>query len=198
MHNQLLTNKMAKWRLSSIRAMTLIEILIVAAILAVLVGILSVALLQARSVFLVADVLASLQADSRLAMNNVVAELRSTARTQIAIIQNSPAAGTDTIVYHLPADVNADEIPDIASDILQWDAAAVTIAINPANRQLLKTVGGNTTILANNIKRINFLSHALDASLALDELKITIESEKTSREGRTYNFVSTSVINMRN
>ncbi|MBU2540351.1 MAG: prepilin-type N-terminal cleavage/methylation domain-containing protein [Candidatus Omnitrophica bacterium] len=177
---------------------TLIEILVVTVIIVILVGILSFSLIQARSVFQSGDILVSLQSDARLGINHMLTDLRRTAYTQMTILQNTPSAGIDSITYHLPLDGDSDGLPDIVADALVWDTTDITISLDTATSSLIKTVNSNETVLANNVKDINFFDHNLDATLYLDELKVIMELEKTSSEGRTHNFISTSIINMRN
>ncbi len=177
---------------------TLVEILLVGAITVVLVGILTATLLQLRSVFQSGDILISLQADGRQAIGSLTSDLRRTAFNQMMITQNSPSPGTDIIVFRIPADSDGDDLPDLISDVLQWDPTDITISLDTTNSRLIKTFGSATSVLANNVKRINFLDHALAPALNIDELKIVLELQKANKEGRVYNYTSTAIIDMRN
>lgn len=185
-------------RTELLNGFTLIEILLVSAITIVLVGILAATLFQLRSAFQTGDILISLQADARQAISSLAVDLKRTAFNQMMITQNSPSAGTDIIVFRLPSDNNGDGLPDLISDVLQWDPTDITISLDSANSQLIKTFGSATNVLANNVKRINFLDHSLMPTLNIDELKVVLELQKANKEGRVYNYTSTAIIDMRN
>jgi hypothetical protein len=174
--------------------------MIVCAIVVVMVGILTFAIIQIRSVFESADVEASLQADGRIAVNNIIADLRRTSGSQKNIVADTPVVGTDAIVFHLPLDADADGLADIVGDVLQWDPTDITIRLDTATSQLRKTISGNSyfAVLANNVKSIRCYDHALDSNLSLSELRVVLDLQKANKEGRVFNYTSTSIINMRN
>lgn len=172
--------------------------MIVTVILVVMVGILSVAIIQVRSVFESSDLQANLQAYSRTAISNLAADLRRTNNSQISITQNSPGPGTDSITIHLPADSDANGMPDLVSDVLQWDSTDIIFSVDTGSHQLIKTINSASSVLANNVKSIRFFDHAIDNNLNLNELRAVLELEKANKEGRVYNLISTSLINMRN
>ena len=182
------------------RGFTLLEVLIATIICALLFGILSAAILESRSIFQTSDILATLQAGTRLAILRMTSDLRRTSISQINIIQNSPIVNTDTITYSLPLDVDLDGIPDdlTRSTPNFWDSNIVTISFDPTTNSLLKSAGGNIVVLASNVKRINFLDYTLDTSLSMDELKIILDLEKATYKGRIYNKNSTSIVSTRN
>lgn len=184
----------------SLSGLTLVEILVVCAIVAVMVGILTFAIIQIHSVFQSADVQAGLQSDGRVAINNIIADLRRTSYTQKSILADTPVVGTDAIVFHLPLDADSDGLADIVGDVLQWDPTDVTISLDTATSQLKKTISGNSyfAVLANNVKSISFYDHALDSNLGLSELRVVLELQKANKEGRVFNYTSASIIDMRN
>lgn len=184
----------------SVRGLTLVEIMIVCAIVVVMVGILTFAIIQIRSVFESADVEASLQADGRIAVNNIISDLRRTALAQKSIVADTPVVGTDAIVFHLPLDADSDGLADIVGDVLQWDPTDITIRLDSATSQLKKTISGNSyfAVLANNVKSIRFYDHNLDSNLSLSELRVVLELQKANKEGRVFNYTSTSIMDMRN
>lgn len=186
--------------LYSVQGLTLVEIMIVSVIVVIMVGILTFAMIQIHSVFQSADVQVSLQADGRIAINNIIDDLRRTSNSRKTITVNSPVAGTDTIVFHLPADADSDGLPDLTSDTLQWDNTDITITLNTATSQIRKTISGNSNfaVMANNVKSIRFYDHALDSTLGLNELRVVLELQKANPQGRVFNYTSTSIINMRN
>lgn len=191
-----MANKLFKRQ--NIAGFSLLEVLIVAAIGAILVGILAASLIQFRSIFQTGDVSVGLQQEMRLAMQYMTSELRRTSLAQMAITQNSPDVGTDSILYHLPIDSDADGLPDLVSDVLQWDSVDITISVDSATSSLIKSMGGSNAILGHNVTSVRFINHALDAALNLNELKIILTLQKTGKDGRLFTLASAAIIDMRN
>ncbi|HDZ76773.1 MAG TPA: type II secretion system protein [Candidatus Omnitrophica bacterium] len=182
------------------KAFTLVETLMASVLMLILVGVLTLAFFQANSIFYETDILADLQADARLAIDKMAVDLRRTSLSYIdSIIQDSPVAGTDIIDYYLPDDSSPkDGIPDLDNngDII-WDSVN-KIRIDTVTGQLRMINNGVVTVLANNVKKVNFFNQPRDSSLYLNELRVVLELEKTAPNNRTYNTTFTSIINMRN
>lgn len=177
------------------RGLTLIEIVVVTAIGAGLMGLILTILLQTRGTFQNSESTVAMQENARLIIAKLSQELRNSSPNQISITQNSPASGTDTLVYHLAKDADGNDIPDLtAGDAIDW-GNAITIQVNPAEKRLYKN---GSEILGNNIKSINFTNHAMDGSLYTNELKIDVEMEITAAGGKVYNITISSTVNMRN
>ena len=181
------------------RSLTLMEVLVVTIIMAVFVAILGVALVQTRSVFETTDILVRLQENARLAISKPSNDLMRTSISQVTITQDVPSAGTDRIVYFLPQDADSNGVPDYTTNGATWEVGSVSVSLDPSGTgYLLKSEGGNTTVVAQNVKSVRFKDYLIDSGLYMDELQIVLEMEKTSYDGRVYNSTSTSVINMRN
>ena len=186
------------------KGVSLTELLWVTAILVIVIAALTVSLMGLQSIFQAIKETAMIETEARVAGRVIAWELKETSRNRITITQNTPAAGTDVIEYYLPVMVDTDtdgkpDTPSIAGGSIQWDATPVTIALEPGDTgRLLRTEGADQTVLADNVKRINFLSNDLDSDLSPDELEITLELEKAGFSGRTYNTAVTFFIDMRN
>ena len=179
-------------------AFTLMEMIIAATIMAVLALVLVAGMAQNFSILQTNKVITTLQNDAHLAILKMSKDLRRTALSQITITNDSPIAGCDTLTYHLPS-LDANNAPAIVSGNVQWDANAVTIGIDAANAgRLIRIDVNGTTTLANNVKFITFRDINDIPQLFMRELKISLGFEATSFGGRTHNYNSTTVINMRN
>jgi len=179
------------------KGLTLVEIMVVSAILLVIVAMLSNALIQTREIFATTDISATLQGDSRLAISRIAADLRRTSRNELTILKDTPFAASDTLQYHLPQAING--TPTTAGNSLLWDAGDYAITVNPVNNRLIRTdPDGNTTILAQNIAAIQADDFNTDNTLALNEISIVVRLQKEGLRNIVHNFNATSTINMRN
>ncbi len=182
--------------------------MIVAGVSLILLGIVSIALVQMKAIFYATDTTADLQASARHALKRLGYDLRrADARDplnpqghQVQIFQNSPEAGTDSITYHLPRDTSPqDGEPDVdANGNLIWDATAISVSVDTDTRQLMRNEAGAVTILANNVERLNCLDHTIDAGLSLDTVKLVLELNKITAAGRAVSIESTVLLDLRN
>ncbi|RKY42973.1 MAG: hypothetical protein DRP85_01205 [Candidatus Makaraimicrobium thalassicum] len=187
------------------KGFTLTELLFVCIILIVMIVALVGALVGMNSVFHAITDTAAIENEARVAGYLIGRDLRRTSPWPITVVtQDSPFSGTDVITYKLPVMLDTDsdgvpDTPDLTGGSIQWNATPVSIGLDPADTsRLIRTEGAQTTLLAENVKSIRFLSHSEDAALYFDELKIILELEKTNAMGRKYNTVSTSIVDMRN
>ena len=190
------------------KGFTLAEVLIVAIIISILMGVMLAAVIQSHAIIETTNTLTLLRQEKRLAVSKLSNELRNTSLKDcqeytspceegrcITITQDSPASGTDKIEYCLPADSDHDGVPDLSSDCKITWCTKHTIELDTSSHELKRN---NVTVLARYVKNIRFLDHSLQPSLYLNELKVTLEMEKTSYQGRVYNISSTFIIYVRN
>jgi len=147
---------------------------------------------------------AMVESDVRVIGRLVAKDIKGSAASKISITQDSPYNGTDMITLFLPVMLDTDgddapDTPDLSSGSIQWDTDPVKIRLEGGDTGNLMRIHGDTSaVLIGNVKRINFIDHNVDSSLYLNEVKIIIEVEHTGKTGRTYNIVSTFIVNMRN
>jgi type II secretory pathway pseudopilin PulG len=181
-----------------IPAFTLIEIIVTTTMMAVMALILATSLVQSNSILQTNKIINTFQNDARLTIIKMSKDLRRTNLSQITIQKNTPIAGYDKLIYHLPS-VDANNAPIVNSGALQWDANNVVIAIDAANAgRLIRTDANGTATLAKNVNYITFRDINDIPQLALRELKISLGFRTTSFGNRIHNYNSTTVINMRN
>jgi len=174
------------------------ELIVGAAIMAVLVLIMVVGLTQNYSILQTSKVINNFQNDARIAIIKIAKDLRRTTLTQIAIQKNIPSAGCDKLTYHLPL-LDANNTPSVSNGVLLWDSNSIVVLLDANNAgNLIRTDASGTTILARNVKYITFNDINNIPQLPLSELKIALGFQATSFGNRTLNYNSTTVINMRN
>ncbi len=184
--------------MKNIKGFTLAEILVVAVLIFILIAALIGALNTTFSIFLFTDITAELNSESRLAIRLMSEELRNTSQGEIVITQDYPVVGTDRIVYSLLPLVGG--VPPIIGGEPDWSSAvSVTISLDDTTNELIRTDDTpQTSVIAEYVKRVNFIDRSIDASLYLDELRIILELERSDARGKLYNAVSTMTVNMRN
>lgn len=176
---------------------TLAEILIALVISTILMAMLATTLIQTQAVYSLTDISADLNANSRLAINKMSAELRRTSTSQVTISKNSPFSGTDRITYRTPL-LNASGEPLLSGLNLVW-SNDTEITVDPINRnRLIKTRDGASAVLAQNVTSVRFIDMAQSpATIDQDELKIYLTMNKRGyRQNVTVTTVST--VDMRN
>jgi hypothetical protein len=178
---------------------TLSEGLVVACLSAILIGSVIFVLTNATSYLLHADTMSSLQFDARIATRKMVSELGRTTLAFVTISQSVPIIGDDSIRYRLLADHNGDGVPDqISTGDPDWSQGEdITIALDTNSHNLIRSSSSGDMVIAHDVKVINFMSHTNTPSLAMNELRISLQVEKIVN-GRSYTFDMVSVVTMRN
>jgi Tfp pilus assembly protein PilW len=175
------------------------EILVVTVLSVVLIGAVLFIFTDSTNYLLHSDVMSTLQFDARFATRKLVSEIQRTNLGHVTISQSIPIIGDDSITYSLLGDQNADGVPDqTAAGDPDWSKAMnVTVTLDTNSHKLIRSTVNGDFVLAKNVKTINFMDHTTTPAMALNEVKIYIEFEKTVR-GHTYAFNITSEVTMRN
>jgi hypothetical protein len=146
---------------------------------------------------------ADLQAQARVALNNMVSELRNATRTSTQnpspnlIIPSAP--NNKNITFNLPVDKDNNGLITDANGIIEWDTNnAIQYQYIPGQEQLRRLEKGNQAILANNVSDIQFIDHGIDSSLSLNELKIILNLNKTTPKQRNISVTLSTILNLRN
>jgi hypothetical protein len=177
---------------------TVVEMLVTAFLFVLVMLAVVTAGIQMRSIFQSTDISAVLQQEARVAIRVITDDLRKTNRSRITITRDYPEAGTDRIVYELPQDSDSDGVPDFSGGLI-WDINTVTIQLEEAgSTRLIRSQGSDTTVLAENVKSINFADSGIDTSLYINEVKIDLELEGSVGATRTTGILYTFFVRMRN
>ena len=186
---------------SSRRGFSMVEMMVSLFIFIILTGIILGAAVNIRTIFIASDITAELHAQARQSMNRIAEDLRMTSFPQVAITQNDPLSGSDSLRYHLPLDSNGDGQPDLdASGQVLWDPLDCVFRQDAADPGIVNKEfpDGTRKVLANSVKSVRFFSRSENPGLYVDELQVVLCLEKQDYSGRAYSVNLTSEINMRN
>lgn len=150
---------------------TLIEIMITVFIFLLLVGALFTILITGKTSWQVGNVRIELQQELRKGMDWITEELRQSGSSAIS---NVPANGTayPTISFRIPAGVTNGNIV--------WESDEIQYLLGGLNnRQLLRQVGSEQRVLANNIISLEFSRQSLTSNI----VEIALETDKMTVRG---------------
>ncbi len=181
------------------KGMSLPEVLISVIFFAFVITVILAIFSNTKNLLNLADLHSTLQRNARNSIRKISSELQKSDVAYINIQQSVPVIGSDSITYRLLRDTDNDNIPDQTSEgEPDWDNGYdVTISLDSTAHTLIRTVGANDTVIAWNVKTVNFFDHVTTPALPIDEVRMSVEFE-TSERGKVYNFDLTSVIKVRN
>ena len=151
--------------------------------------------------------LATTQSDVRIraqeTMNRVVDELRSATRSSAlgsppnATIPASP--NNLSVTFYLPADVDLNGLIVDANGNTEWGVGnPIQYAYDANQRQLLRTVGGVNTVIANDVSAATFKDRSIDGTLNTNEIQIALTLQRTTTNGRAVSATATEIVKLRN
>ncbi len=189
-------------RWMTIRGFTLVETMVAGGIL-MSMGLITVLWLTGTSsLWWTSTTQAQVRSDVQQSVSRMAAELRSATRAAAGSPPNAvvPATpGNTTITFYLPADADGDGTIVDAIGNIEWDLAnAIQYNYVAASRQIQRVRAGQTTILANNVTSVTFDAANTDATLAPNEMRITLAMQKTTPQGRTVSASSIATVKLRN
>lgn len=171
------------------KGFTILEMMIAASIFLILMAAIFMMMDVGRGSWFIGDASVELRQEIIKAFMTMERELRETGQSQINLAGGS---SSPTLTFRLPQDNNGDgTILDAAGEV-EW-SGPVTYALNGSN-QVTRTMGGQTTILANNIVNLQF-SRPLSP---VDILQIDITARKTTATRRQIQEDDQIIIKMRN
>ncbi|MDD2689404.1 MAG: hypothetical protein PHT41_04575 [Candidatus Omnitrophica bacterium] len=178
------------------KGVTFVEIFIVVLIMTVITAMLLSAFIQSRALFQTADIPAIQQAAIRKIMGSIALDLNQTAYSQIQITQDYPFAGSDMLRYRLPQYSGGS--PVLSGLDIVWDSDIFINLDSSKPGRLIKTQGGNVTVLGEHFNKINFFDQSKEPMLSQNELKITLNLRHMSTQQRIYDMSAAAILNMRN
>lgn len=182
--------------------LTFLEFLVVSSLLTVISG----AMMDFVSRHVELQVLSQAQGELRttghIAVDQMVAELRHATRAAAGNPPNAsipPEPGNTSLTFYLPADVDGNGlIIDAAGDI-EWVAATpIQYQYDAGARRLLRTAGGETRVLANEVAQAVFTDRTIDGALNLDEIGLQVTLQRTASSGRAISTTISAVVKLRN
>jgi hypothetical protein len=139
---------------------------------------------------------------SQQAVNRLVSELRSATRIAAGSPPNAviPAApGNTTMTFYLPGDLDLNGLIIDAAGNTEWDAAApIQYVFVPAQQQLIRIQGAQQTVIANNVTAAAFDDRNTLATLANNEVQVSLTVQRTTPQRRTVSATSVEIVKLRN
>jgi len=173
------------------RGFTLVEILVATVIMSIIMAALFMTLSVGQRSWFSGDAAIELRDQAARAIMTMDKELSVTATKGINEISLKNVNDTsNTITFHLPQDNNADGSVVDANGNIEW-SGPIIYSLNASN-QIIRTFGGRTSVLANNIVTLQFRRTA-DRIIQVD-----ITAQKTPRTGQQIQDKDQAIINMRN
>jgi type II secretory pathway pseudopilin PulG len=183
--------------------MTLVEVLIVAAIGVTLMTAAYVSYMTSSSSFDLAQERVALDDQARRAMNSMINELRWTTRTSSGnpspnlSIPSTP--NNKQIQFHLPEDDDGDGFFTDENGEVEWATSdTITYQYIPGLKILRRSFKGNHTTLAENVTDVTFSDIGIDPTLGTQELKITLSMSRITPKGRTITAFLIGMVRLRN
>lgn len=169
---------------------SLVEVMVVIAIFSVIGGAIMSFLLIGGASWHSGDAQVQASEEVRKGMSAMVRELR---QTRTSTITGVPADGLyyNSIIFRIPSDIDGDGDVITSTGSVEW-SNPIQYSLN--NGQLLRTISGTTTVLANNIMELQFRRE----EMVPDVLEISLRAQKTTLEGRVIQMNLKCKIKMRN
>lgn len=182
--------------------LTLYELLVVGSLLTLLSTALLEFSLRHTDLENLSLVQAELRTDAALALDGMLQELRHGTRAGATSPPNLtiPAAPNNTqLQLYLPVDADGNGLIVDAAGNLEWDTGTpIVYQYNAATRQLLRSAGATTRVLANHVTDVVFEDRTIDGALPADEVRIRLTLERTTRRGRSVNIGANTLVKLRN
>ena len=192
-------------RLKNDSGFTLVEVLVTTLIFTSVLGVMYGMQIAVNDLFNISKEQANLQAEARLVLDFMSAELRNATRTSTQnpspnlSIPSQP--NNKSIMFYLPEDKDSDGlITDVNGDIEWATNKAVHYQFVPGQKKLrrLKPQDNIDKTLTQNVFDVQFIDAGIDASLDINELRIILTLRKTAGGKRDISFMLTSIVKLRN
>lgn len=164
------------------KGFTLLELMIVAALVAIIGAALFMAMSAGRTSWYEADTQIALQQELRKAMGQVTVDLMQSSKTQVSIPADGAIYGS--IVFNISQGV-------FSNGTINW-GTPVSYAL--IGGQINRTQGGVSRILANNITRMDFRRQVLSSNI----VRINLTVQKSTVFNRLLNASLESAVSLRN
>jgi type II secretory pathway pseudopilin PulG len=186
-----------------IQALTLVEVLIASGIFIVILGIIYAIHLSGMDIWETGRTQADLQARARLALNNMVSELRSATRSSAQapspnlFIPASP--NNDEVTFCLPRDLDGDGLITDENGDIEWETGnPVQYQYIPAQNEIRRLDNAGATILARNVADVRFFDINIDPTLAIDEVRMILTLNKATLKRRNITITLSTIAALRN
>ncbi len=184
------------------RGFTLVETIVAGGILLSMGLVMTMWLTGAMDLWWTTNAQTYVRNHAQQSMSRMTNELMSATRTAPTRPPNIliPAAPNNTtITFYLPADLDGNGLIIDNIGNTEWNLAGPVQYLLDANaRKLLRTQGGQQTVIANDVLSVRFEDAAIDASLYANEVRVTLVVQAKTPQGRNVQAASTEVVRLRN
>ncbi len=188
---------------SSVSGFTLFEVLIASAISMVTIGLMLGIYMAGNDFWEIKKSQAELQAQARIALDQMSSELKRTTRTST----QNPSPNLDipsqpnnkNIDFCLPADNDEDGLITDAAGNIEWGTNnVIKYQYIPGQRELRRLEKGNIKILASDVSSVEFIDADIDSQLSITELRINLTLSMDTSHKRTITTTLSSTVQLRN
>jgi prepilin-type N-terminal cleavage/methylation domain-containing protein len=190
-------------RTSTRNGFTLVEIMVAVAITTLMVGMIYTMLAAGQEAWDIKSTQTDMQARGRLAMSQMVKELRQTTRTSTQnpspniAIPSTP--NNRQIDFYLPLDLDGDGTIADTNGAVEWDTSnKIQYQYVPGQTMLRRLEKGEKQTIALNVSDVRFIDQGIDPALYPNELKITLTLQAKTKRQRTLSRDFTAMVKMRN
>jgi prepilin-type N-terminal cleavage/methylation domain-containing protein len=186
------------------RGFTLTEVMIASFIFIMILGTILNIYISGSEVYENSKLQADLQAQARLALNSISAELANATKTTPSVGQSPPnisippAPGNNNMTFYLPTYVLDPVTQKLrvsinSSGTIQWDNnTPINYQYNSNQHTLVRVANGAQTILAHDVSSVQF------NNVSNYEVGTTLTLNKSTPRGRNISITLSSIVRLRN
>lgn len=175
------------------KGFTFIETIVTLLIFSIILGAIFTAMAMGRLSWYSGDAQVEVQQETRKGLSGMTRELR---QTRSSVIRDVPPDGNyyNTITFNVPEDIDGDGDTIDNTGNIEWSSDITYSLGGLNNKQLLRTEGGQSTVLANNITLLQFRRGSTTQEL----LEINLQAEKKTIRGHSIQSSLGSQVKLRN
>ncbi len=195
----------------NISGLTLMEILVASILATIVIAMIYSIYTSGNDLWNTKQIQAHLQAQGRLAMSQMVGELRQATRASTQTPSPNviiPAAPGNTVIdFYLPADMDGDgTITDAVNGTIEWNTTEIIeYMFNSTGNTLVRSkidTSGPTVLetknLSQDVSTAKFSDITIDGSLRLNEVRIVLTLSKQTPRQRNITMNFSSIVKLRN
>ena len=144
-----------------------------------------------------------LQAQARIALNCMGAELRNATRTSSQAPSprlSIPAAPNNTSIrFYRPKDLNGATLLNSTTGLIEWGTDdPIDYQYLPASKQVVRIQQGITRVVAREVTDLRFSDIAIDPTLSIYEIRIVLTLSKTTVRQKVITLTRVAIVKLRN
>lgn len=182
---------------------TFVETLIAGGILVVLASMATLWATGGINLWWTTNTQTDIRMTAQQAIARMASELQNGTRIATAVpspnIVIPPAPNNTSVTFYLPTDIDGNGLIVDATGNIEWDMLnPIQYVYDPGTRRILRLGGGQTVVMAHDVQSVQIDDQSTDASLSLNEARLSVVFQTTTPQQRTVSATSTSVLKLRN